>query len=429
MRSAFKNASKMLISAVSVTLISLSPLSLNADVPDEVQAVFVNNGCLNCHSGANPSGGLSLDDAATSEMELVNINASCDGNQTLVIPGDPDNSVLYRKITMQNPGCGGVMPPGGNLISQADQNTIFDWIVSIGPAAQFGLIQLENIAVTVQETDADVTLVVNRQFGTQGTVTVDYAVATVGTNTATSPDDYIADAGTLTFADGVTQQTITVTLADDDVFEGTEEFSVTLSNIQNGAVLGSQVVTTVTIQDNEFDNQPGTFFFNRVNYSGNEGDATIDVTIVRSFGAAGIVTVDVGSADGSAVGGMDFNVVSETLQYQEGDRSAVFSIALLEDQEDEGNETFTLTLTNPGGGALLGNPQTVTVTIADNDGDTGGGDTGGGDTGGGTGGGDTGGGDTGGDTEPPEEEFTAAGGFAIWLILGLPLLLGLRRKK
>lgn len=427
MKSAPKQMTRALFSAVFAVIATTSSLSINADVPAEVQAVFVNNGCLNCHGAVNPSGGLSLIDAATSEMELVNVNASCDGNQTLVIPGDPDNSVLHRKISMQNPGCGGVMPPGGSLISQADQNTIYDWIVSIGPAAQFGLIQLENTAVTVQETDTEVVLIVNRQFGTQGAVTVDYAVATVGADTATSPDDYVADTGTLTFADGETQQTITVALADDDVFEGTEEFSVTLSNIQNGAVLGSQLQTKVTIQDNEFDNQPGTFFFNRVNYSAGEGDGTLDVTIVRSFGAAGIVTVDVNSTDGSAVAGMDFDVVSQTLQYAEGVRSAVFSITLLEDQEDEGDETFTLTLSNPGGGSLLGTPTTVTVTISDNDGDTGGGGTGGGDTGGGTGGGDTGG-DTG-TTEPPEEEYTVAGGLGIWLTLGVPLLIFLRRKK
>ncbi len=46
----------------------------SADVPAEIQAIFVNNGCLGCHAGGNPSGTLSLADAATSEAELVGIN-------------------------------------------------------------------------------------------------------------------------------------------------------------------------------------------------------------------------------------------------------------------------------------------------------------------------------------------------------------------
>ncbi|MCW8876662.1 MAG: hypothetical protein OQK51_06330 [Kangiellaceae bacterium] len=408
--------SKLTISAFVLLSVLSIPRDVMADVPAEVQAVFVNNGCLNCHSGNNPSAGLSLDDAATSEIELVNVNSSLAGcNLQRVTPGEPANSTLYDKISQNNPQCGGVMPPGGPQISVADQNTIFDWIISIGPAAQFGLIEMQSVTASAQETDPEVTLTVMRQLGTQGQISVDYTVATVGTDTATSPDDYVADTGTLVFADGETSKTITVTLADDDVYEGAEVFSVTLSNVVNGAVLGGQAQTKVTILDNEISNEPGTFFFSRVNYSVAENASTYDVTILRSFGGAGQVTVNLDTIGGTATDATDYQTFNQTLTFAEGEQSQTVTLTILDDQEVEGDESYSLRLSNPTNGAVLGNPSTVNVTISDDE-STDPGD-GGGDDGSGDGGDDGSGDDSGTQFEVPEQEdFSAAGSLGLLTI-------------
>lgn len=399
-------------------------------VPDEVQTIFANSCLTNCHQGNNPSGGLSLDDAATSGNALVDVVANCSNNGSkLVEPGDPAVSVLYIKISSTNPNCGGIMPPGAvNRLSDNDINTIFDWIVSIGPAAQFGLISMNDTNVTVQETDADATLTVNRELGTQGEVTVDFVVSTVGTDTAVSPTDYVAQTGTLTFADGETSKNITVVLADDDVFEGTEVFSVTLSNVLGGAVPGGASQTKVSITDNEFDNQPGTFFFGRVAYSAAEDAGNMEVMVIRSFGAAGQVTVDVNTTDGMALSSSDYQAVNMTLVFEEGIKNLTFNVAIVDDAIEESAESFTLSLSNPGNGALLGAPQSVSVTINDNDApDNGGGDDGGGDTGGGDTGGDPT--DGGGDTVPEEEvDFEPAGSLS-YLVYFLAIFAIKRRRK
>jgi len=349
--------------------------SVFAAVPDEVQAIFDVN-CRSCHNAGNQSGTLSLEDAQTSEDELVNMVANCSNNNELLVePGEPDNSILYLKL-QPNPNCGGVMPqPPAALLSAADLNIIFDWIVSIGPAAEFGLIQMEQTAVTVPETDTSVTLTVNREVGNMGAVTVDFVVSNLGADnaedetagSAEDPSDYVAATGTLTFANGETSQTIVVALTDDDVFEGTEVFSVTLSNAGGGAVLGGAVQTKVTITDNEFDNQPGTFFFERANYDVNEADGTLDITVNRSFGAAGQIMLDVNSADGSALSGGDYQTISSTLVFEEGIRNQTISITIVDDAIEEQGESFSLSLSQPSDGELLGGAQTTTVNIADDD--------------------------------------------------------------
>jgi len=422
-----------MISKISFILVLVSSINVfaAAPVPDEVQAIFTNS-CLNCHQGNNPSGALSLDDATISGNALEGVVANCSNNGSkLVEPGDPVVSVLYIKISSTNPNCGGIMPPGAaNRLSDGDIATIFDWIVSIGPAAQFGLISMADMAITVNEEQMTATLTVNRDLGNTGEVTVAFDIAAVSGDTAESPTDFTEQLnGTLTFADGVTSQDITIQLIDDDVFEGTEVFSVTLKEpLTGGAVLGGVSQTKVSITDNEFDNQPGTFFFGRVAYSAAEDVGDMEVMVIRSFGAAGQVTVDINSSDGMASSNSDYQPVSTTLVFEEGVRNQTFNVTIVDDTIEESLESFTLTLSNPGNGALLGAPQSVSVTINDNDAP----DNGGGDDGGDTGGGDTGGGDTGSD-DPiiPEEEvdFEAAGSLSYLFYLLAIFSIKPRRKQ
>jgi hypothetical protein len=98
-----------------------------------------------------------------------------------------------------------------------------------------GVIGFDPVFYVVDETDGTVTIIVTRTGGSEGTVTVDYATAD---GTATAPADYTSVSGTLTFGDGVTQQSFTVPIAADSVAEQDETFTITLSNVTGGATLG-----------------------------------------------------------------------------------------------------------------------------------------------------------------------------------------------
>ena len=78
------------------------------------------------------------------------------------------------------------------------------------------------------------------------TVTVDYATV-VG---SASTDDYTGQNGMLTFTAGTTSGTIRVPTTDDDLYEGTENFTVKLSNASSGATIGDDVgIGTITDGD------------------------------------------------------------------------------------------------------------------------------------------------------------------------------------
>ena len=78
-------------------------------------------------------------------------------------------------------------------------------------------------------------------------VTVDFATAD---GTATAPSDYTANSGTVTFAPGVTSQTVTVQGNGDTTVEPNETFNVNLSNATgNATIADAQGLGTIVNDD------------------------------------------------------------------------------------------------------------------------------------------------------------------------------------
>ncbi len=94
-------------------------------------------------------------------------------------------------------------------------------------------------------TTASVT--VSRLGGVSGEVSATYTIA-AGTAQGT---DFVADTGTVTFANGESRKTIDVVFNGDTELEGNETLTVTLSNATGGATIGTNDVATVTIADDD----------------------------------------------------------------------------------------------------------------------------------------------------------------------------------
>lgn len=112
---------------------------------------------------------------------------------------------------------------------------------------------------------------------------------------------------------------------------------------------------------------PGVLQFSAPNYTVSETGGSVTVTLTRTQGDVGIVSVDYALADGSATAGLDYTTSTGTLILQDKQTTATFVIPILDDTLAEGDETINMTLSNPTGGAVLGATRVATATIADDE--------------------------------------------------------------
>ena len=75
--------------------------------------------------------------------------------------------------------------------------------------------------------------------------------------------------------------------------------------------------------------------------------ATLPFVVTMNRARTAATTVDYATSNDTATAGSDYEAASGTLTFAAGDTSKTVSVAVLDDALDEGNETLTLTLSNP----------------------------------------------------------------------------------
>lgn len=203
------------------------------------------------------------------------------------------------------------------------------------------------------------TFVVSLSGVSGNNVTVNYATAN---GTATAPADYAATSGTLTFAPGTTSKPVTVPIVGDTLVEANETFTLNLSAPTNATIADASGLGTINNDD-----VGGTIQFSAAAVSVNEGAGSITLTVNRTGGAASGVSVNYATQNGTATAPQDYTATSGSLSFGAGEASKTFIVPITNDTIVEGNEAFSINLSSPTGGATLGSPSSVTVTIIDND--------------------------------------------------------------
>lgn len=186
---------------------------------------------------------------------------------------------------------------------------------------------------------------------------------TTGNGTATAGSDYTAGSGTLTFAAGVTSQTINVAVKGDNAMESDETFTVELYQ-PSDARLGT-FTATGTIRNDEFPTvslSPAAVSVTE----GNSGTTKAVFTVSLSRAAASPVTVKWATNNGTATAGSDYTSAIGTLTFATGVTSQTFTVAVAGDTAVESDETFTVELVQPSG-LTLGAANRATVTIKNDD--------------------------------------------------------------
>ena len=238
-----------------------------------------------------------------------------------------------------------------------------DVVPGLPPQIDPGRLALSASSYSIDENGGSLTVTVNRTGGSDGAASVSYATAN---GTATAPADYSARSGTLNWSDGDSAaRTFTVPIVNDSTFEGDETFSVTLSSA-TGAVLGSPSSATVTIVEDDVA-QTGTLALSSASYSIDENGGNLTVTVNRTGGSDGAASVSYATANGTATAPSDYTPQSGSLNWSDGDSAAKsFTVPIVNDSTFEGDETFSVTLSNAAG-AGLGSPISATVTIVEDD--------------------------------------------------------------
>jgi len=189
-------------------------------------------------------------------------------------------------------------------------------------------------------------------------VKVDFATAD---DTARAGTDYQAGSGTLTFAAGITSQTIQVAVVGDTDVEADEIFFVNLSNPDN-AIIADNRAMGIIINDDTL--APTLSVDDMSVVEGDQGTVNALFIVSLSSPSTAPVTVDFATADDTALAGLDYQAVSGTLNFAPGVTSQAIQVAVLGDTDVELDETFFVNLAQPVN-AIITDSQGMGIIIND----------------------------------------------------------------
>jgi hypothetical protein len=257
--------------------------------------------------------------------------------QTVPVPvladPTPDGDETFT-VNLGTPTGAIVTPGAGTGIG-----TIHD---AAGPPALPAL-SINSVTVT-EPTSGTTNAVFTVTLSAPSTQTVTVPVTTAG-GTATPGVDFLSGSGVLTFAPGVTTQTVPVPVLADATPDGAETFTVNLGTPTNATV--AQATGTGTILDAGVPLVPALSINSVTVTEPSAGTASAFFTVMLSIPTTQTVTVPVTTAGGTAAPGVDFQPVNTVLTFTPGVATQTVAVPVLADPAADGDETFTVNLGTP----------------------------------------------------------------------------------
>ncbi|XP_041802819.1 sodium/calcium exchanger 1b [Chelmon rostratus] len=203
--------------------------------------------------------------------------------------------------------------------------------------------------------------VVRRGGDVGKTISVEYRTED---GTANAGSDYEFTEGVVVFKAGETMKEIRVGIIDDDIFEEDENFLIHLSSVKvltsegeepeegesanhvdSVACLGLPSTATVTIFD---DDHAGIFTFEDPVCHVSESVGTMEVKVLRTSGARGVVMLPYKTVEGTARGGgEDFEDTHGILEFQNDEILKSITIRILDREEYNKQSSFYILLETP----------------------------------------------------------------------------------
>jgi len=203
------------------------------------------------------------------------------------------------------------------------------------------------------------TFTVTLSSASTGPVTVNYSTVD---GTASSPSDYVAASGSLTFAAGETTKTITISVKGDRLGEPNETFFINLTAASNATILDGQGVGTIV------DDESRVSINDVVRAEGDSGTITFVFTVSLSTPYDASVTVRFATSDGTAkTSDNDYFASSGSLTFAPGQTQKTVTIKVRGDRRKESNETFFVNLSEAKNSLILKSRGIGTIVNDDGD--------------------------------------------------------------
>ena len=331
---------------------------------DDRRGLVVNPTALDLAPGAEGSYTVALASEPTADVTVAASVPAADAGAVSLSPSSlaftPGNWDTPQSVTVT-----AADDADGRMVEVANQAAGGDYAVVEPVAVEVeiasGAMQPAPPALAVSdaaasEADAEIAFTVSLDAASTREVTVSYETEN---GTAEAGADFTGTDGVLTFAAGETSGTVDVPVIDDDAAEPGESFSLRLGAPVN-AVLGDALgVGRITDDD-------ALPMLSVLGATASESDGTVDFDLTLSAASGREVSVQIRTADGTAVQGRDYGAVVGELRFPAGEIRRVVGVAVTDDTVDEPDlETFTLTLSNPENATLA--TATATGSIRDDD--------------------------------------------------------------
>ena len=232
-------------------------------------------------------------------------------------------------------------------------------------------IEAVELAEGANNESSDMTFTVTTVPPSTAQITYDWTTSTESDDVAVAGTDYTTSGATgVNIAANATEDTFTVPITGDNDPEPSETFTVTLSNVTGAELLVPSVKGTILNDDgsnltianvSEMESDNGTA--KKIQFT-----VTADPPAVQRFTVDWATSIEVGD---TATEDTDYTGASGDLTFEVGDDEETFEIDILDDNTPEFNETFTVTLSNAGAGAVLSADNATAQGTIENDDGTG----------------------------------------------------------
>ena len=245
----------------------------------------------------------------------------------------------------------------GDLVAELDE--IFDVTLTapsnatLGDATGVGTIVDDELLPVIDideptalEGSGSIVFTVSLSHQSASPVTVDWDTAG---GTATNGIDYFDTNGTVTFAPMDTSETIEITVNEDGTFEHDETMAVNLSNASAAPIGDTQGVGTIVNDDAA----PGLSVGDVWVAEGNTGQKLLTFSVSLTGDTDIDATFNFATAGLSATQGTDYADAAGTITIDAGETGATIDVVVNGDATYEGDETLSLTLSDPASAAVV----------------------------------------------------------------------------